>query len=192
LPVSALNTTFNGIEFGSANRTALISVQALFITPRTMTRPETLWVLDTGRPTIMSAMGVPSMPYGQPGGPKLVAFNITGGNDTAYASYTFPATVHYPDSYMNDVRFDLRANVSGTAGKGIAYIVDSSNEGRPGFIMLDLGTGESWRRLSEDPSVLRVNQNVPTYQERPWYFRQLGMPIGYQQEGLDGYATSPR
>lgn len=57
--------------------------------------------------------------------------------------------------------------------------------------MLDLGTGESWRRLSEDPSVLRVNQNVPSYVRRPFYFDQLGMPVGYQQEGLDGIQITP-
>jgi len=81
--------------------------------------------------------------------------------------------------------------VSGTSGHGVGYFVDSSNEGRPGFIMLDLGTGESWRRLSEDPSVLRVNQNVPSYLRRPFYFDQLGMPVGYQQEGLDGIQITP-
>jgi hypothetical protein len=42
LPANALNTTFNGIQFGSANSTALISVQALYITPATSSRPETL------------------------------------------------------------------------------------------------------------------------------------------------------
>ena len=81
--------------------------------------------------------------------------------------------------------------MSGTSGHGVGYFVDSSNEGRPGFIMLDLGTGESWRRLSEDPSVLRVNQNVPSYLRRPFYFDQLGMPVGYQQEGLDGIQITP-
>lgn len=30
---------------------------------------------------------------------------------------------------MNDVRFDLRTNLSDTTGEGIAYIVDSSDEG---------------------------------------------------------------
>ena len=70
-------------------------------------------------------------------------------------------------------------------------MVDSSNEGRPGFIMLDLGTGESWRRLTQDPSVLRVQQDLPSYMSRPRYFNQLGMPIGYQQEGLDGIQLTP-
>lgn len=83
---------------------------------------------------------------------------------------------------MNDLRFDLRANVSGTSGHGIAYIDDSSNEGRPGFIMVDLGTGESWRRLNEDFSVLRGANDVPSYQGRPFYFKQKGSPVGWQLE----------
>ncbi|KAH0283084.1 hypothetical protein M436DRAFT_51619 [Aureobasidium namibiae CBS 147.97] len=188
LPVDSLNTTWNGIAFGSGNSSAFVSVQALYITPQTSTRPETLWILDTGRPTVHSAAGDPSMPYAQPGGPKLMAISLA--NDTIYKTYTFPSTVHYPDSYLNDLRFDLRANVSGTAGEGIAYLVDSSNEGRNAMIMVDLKTGESWRRLNQDHSVLRVPNDVPTYFGKPFYFKQLGMPISWQQEGLDGLQLS--
>ncbi|KAI9725358.1 MAG: hypothetical protein M1828_003208 [Chrysothrix sp. TS-e1954] len=191
LPPSMINTTFNGIPFGSANKSGLISVQALYITPQTANRPETLWAIDTGRPTIHNAQGDPMEVYGQPGGPKLIGFNITGQNDTAYETFTFPSDVYYPDSYFNDLRFDLRPDTPGTSGKGIAYLVDSSDEGRPGFIMLDLGTGESWRRLSEDPSVLRVNWNVPSYQGRPFYYEPKGMPINTLREGLDGIQISP-
>ncbi|KAL9087302.1 MAG: hypothetical protein Q9159_003722 [Coniocarpon cinnabarinum] len=200
LPANALNTSWNGIDFGSGNSSALINVQALEITPALPQRPETLWLLDTGRPTIHDANNNPSMPYAQPGGPKIVAVNITsndgGGangshNDTVYAVYTFPSTVHYPDSYMNDLRFDLHSDVSGTSGHGICYIVDSSNEGRPGFIMLDLGTGESWRRLNQDPSVLRGPWNIPSYVGNPFYLRQKGMPLTGQLEGLDGIQLSP-
>lgn len=190
-----LNTTFNGIDFGSGNTSALISVQALYITPETASRPETLWLLDTGRPTIHNSMGDPSMPYAQPGGPKVVAVSLS--NNTAYATYTFPASVHYPDSFLNDLRFDLRPS-NGSTGTGmmsfpdgVAYLVDSSNEGRPGFIMLDLATGNSWRRLSEDISVLRVPNNVPSYFNKPFYYRAKGMPISWQQEGLDGIQLSP-
>jgi sugar lactone lactonase YvrE len=191
LPVSELNTSWNGIPFGSGNSSAFISVQALYITPESNAtgRPETLWALDTGRPTIHNAQGDPSMPYAQPGGPKLVAISLA--NDTIYQTFTFPPTVHYPDSYLNDLRFDLRPNVTGTSGQGIAYIVDSSDEGRPGFIMLDLGTGESWRRLTQDRSVLRGFNDVPSYVGRPFYFEQLGQPIRWQQEGLDGIQITP-
>lgn len=186
LPVDQLNTSWHGIDFGSGNSSAFISVQAVYVTPRSNAtgRPETLWALDTGRPTIHNGQGDPSMPYAQPGGPKLVAISLA--NNSIYETFTFPSTVHYPDSYLNDLRFDLRPNVTGTSGKGIAYLVDSSNEGRPGFIMVDLGTGESWRRLTQDKSVLRGQQDVPSYQGHPFYFRQLGQPVNWQQEGLDG------
>lgn len=189
LPVSQLNTTWNGIPFGSGNSTGLISVQAVYITSKSANRPETLWAIDTGRPTIHNGQGEPSMPYAQPGGPKLVAISLD--NDTVYETFTFPADVHYPDSYLNDLRFDFNPNLSGTSGKGIAYLVDSSNEGRPGFIMVDLGTGESWRRLDQDKSVLRGENDVPSYQGRPFYFRQKGSPISWQKEGLDGLQISP-
>ncbi|KAJ4364489.1 hypothetical protein N0V83_009083 [Neocucurbitaria cava] len=188
LPVSHLNTSWNGIQFGSGNSTGLISVQALYITPENPRRPETLWVVDTGRPTIMGEGGMPVMPYAQPGGPKIIAISLT--NDTVYATYTFPSSVHYPDSYMNDIRFDLRANIT-ASGHGIAYIVDSSDEGRPGFIMLDLGTGSSWRRLTQHPSVLRVDRDVPSYQGQPFYQHSIGIPIQTLREGLDGLQISP-
>lgn len=128
------------------------------------------------------------MPYAQPGGPKILAISLT--NNTIYATYTFPVTTHYPDSYMNDIRIDLRPNLTST-GAGIAYIVDSSDEGRPGFIILDLGTGESWRRLTRHASVLRVPDNVPSYQGNPFYQRTPGMPISHLQEALDGLQISP-
>jgi sugar lactone lactonase YvrE len=188
LPVSQLNTTWNGIPFGSNNATGLISVQALYITPQNARRPETLWVVDTGRPTIMDESGAPTMPYAQPGGPKIVGISLA--NDSVYATYTFPASVHFPDSYMNDIRFDLRPNIT-ASGQGVAYIVDSSDEGRPGFIVLDLGSGESWRRLTQHPSVLRVDRDVPSYQGIPFYQRSIGTPIQTLREGLDGVQLSP-
>ncbi|KAF4305244.1 putative major royal jelly protein [Botryosphaeria dothidea] len=55
LPVSVLNTSYNGIPFGSADSNGLISVQALYITSKTSDRDETLWALDTGRASIMDS-----------------------------------------------------------------------------------------------------------------------------------------
>ena len=188
LPPDQLNTSWNGIPFGSSNASAFISVQAVYITSGNAQRPETLWAIDTGRPTVHNAQGDPSMPYAQPGGPKLVAISLA--NNSIYNTYTFPASVHYPDSYLNDLRFDLNPNLSDTSGQGVAYLVDSSNEGRPGFIMVDLGTGESWRRLTQDASVLRGENDVPSYQGHPFYLRQSGMPIQWQLEGLDGIQLS--
>jgi hypothetical protein len=93
LPPDTLNTIANGIPFGSNNATAFISVQALFITPETDNRKETLWALDTGRP-IVTEDGKVSTPYGAPGGPKLVAIDLS--TDSISKIYTFPPDVHYP------------------------------------------------------------------------------------------------
>ncbi|OTB03818.1 hypothetical protein M426DRAFT_169846 [Hypoxylon sp. CI-4A] len=176
-PPLGLYTTNNGITFGSNDANYFISVQALYVTP-----DDTLWVLDTGRPTINQSETI-SMPYAAPGGPKLVAIDLS--TNSINKTYTLPSTVHYPDSYMNDLRFDLRPNVTESGG-GIAYIVDSSNEGRTGFIMIDLATGESWRQLSQHPSTQVISENVPSYQGLPFYLRQKGHPLGFQEEGLDG------
>jgi sugar lactone lactonase YvrE len=112
-------------------------------------------------------------------------------SNTVYRTYTFPADVHYPDSYLNDLRFDFNPDLSDTSGEGIAYLVDSSNEGRPGFIMVDLASGKSWRRLTQDPSVLRTPNTVPTYFGKPFHFHLPGQPISWPQEGLDGIQLSP-
>lgn len=176
-PPGGLSTEINGVVFGSTDQTHFVSVQALYVTP-----DDTLWVLDTGRPTI-NQTGRIGIPYAAPGGPKLVAINLA--NNSIAKTYTLPSDVHYPDSYMNDLRFDMRPNVTASGG-GLAYIVDSSNDGRPGFIMIDLGTGESWRQLDQHPSVLRVSEDVPSYNGIPSYFRQHGHPLDFQQEGLDG------
>ncbi|KAI1383731.1 major royal jelly protein-domain-containing protein [Hypoxylon trugodes] len=176
-PLQGLYTSSNGITFGSNDASHFVSVQALYVTP-----DDTLWVLDTGRPTINQSQRI-SMPYAIPGGPKLVAVNLT--TNSISKTYTLPETVHYPDSYMNDLRFDLRPNATESGG-GIAYIVDSSNEGRNGFIMIDLATGESWRQLNQHPSTQVVPEDVPSYQGIPFYLRQNGHPLGFQEEGLDG------
>ena len=48
VPVSDLGNKTSGVNFATNNSTAFISVQALIITSKTDSRPETLWVLDTG------------------------------------------------------------------------------------------------------------------------------------------------
>lgn len=87
-----------------------------------------------------------------PGGPKIIGFYLNGTN---FATYTFPANVVYADSSINDVRFDLR-------GGGYAYLTDSSPN-RPGLIVLDMATGQSWRHLDNHQSVTPDNGFVPVY-----------------------------
>lgn len=92
--------------------------------------------------------------------------------------------------YLNDARIDLRPNVT-TAGQGIAYITDSSQEGRNGLIILDLGTGESWRHLNGHPSVRAEQQNVKTVWGEPvYYIPGPSLPFAYDSTGADGIALA--
>lgn len=81
---------------------------------------DTLWILDTGR-VISLSDPLHAMLASQPGGPKLIAVNIT--SNTVMRTYTFPADVALPYSYLNDVRFDRSPSLSGINGtKGVAYV----------------------------------------------------------------------
>lgn len=157
----------------SKDSSHLINVQALYVDPA-----GSLWVLDTGRPTIMVDRN-PVMAYATVGGPKLIKL---GSNGSFEQTFTFDGTVHYPDSYMNDVRFDLRHNIT-KSGKGVAYIVDSSNEGRNAFIVLDLGTGKAHRRLENHPTVLNNYLNRPSYYGKPFYTVTPGQSVWSNKEG---------
>ncbi|KAL1859869.1 hypothetical protein Plec18170_001815 [Paecilomyces lecythidis] len=185
VPPDERTQNVDGILFGSNNHTGLISVQALYITPQTDRRPETLWVLDVGRPNV-GPTG--EMAYALPGGTKLVAINLD--NDTVADVYTFPSTVNYPDSSLNDLRFDLRPNAT-ESGKGIVYFSDESPEGRNGVVMLDLGTGESWRQLDLHPSTRGAYDVVPSYQGVPFYQWAKGSPFKHLTQGCDGIQLDP-
>jgi len=142
-----------------------------------------LWVLDTGRVeepngTLVNAVF---------GGPKLVGINLN--NNTVFQTILFPQTVAYADSYLNDVRFDLRANLT-ASGKGVAYITDSSSQGRTGLIIVDLGTGESWRHLDNSPFVQPERQFLAYVWGRPLYGYMPGLPEAFLTFGVDGIALS--
>ena len=80
-----------------------------------------------------------------PGGPKLVCVDLT--RDEVVQTILFPPDVALPTTYLNDVRFDLRRGETGAA-----FITDSSDQGPNGIVVVDLATGESWRRLHEHSS----------------------------------------
>ena len=65
-----------------------------------------LWILDTGR--VLTPDGKTLVPSSY-GGPKLIG--VTLSNNTVFQTILFPQDVAFPDSYPNDVRFDLRATV---------------------------------------------------------------------------------
>lgn len=117
----------------------------------------------------------------------MVGVNLS--NNTVFQTIVFPTTVAYGTSYLNDVRFDLRPNMT-ASGKGVAYITDSSNEGTTGLITVDLGTGESWRHLDSTRYVQPETQFVAYVWGRPLYSYTAGQPESYLRFGVDGIALS--
>ncbi|KAH9872063.1 hypothetical protein J1614_006324 [Plenodomus biglobosus] len=143
-----------------------------------------LWILDTGRAQTSSGTLVPA----SPGGPKLISINIT--SHQTLQTIVFPPTVAFPDSYLNDIRLDLRAS-STPSGKGIAYITDSSSEGRNGIVVVDLATGESWRHLDGIAEVRAQRGFVPFVWGQPlYYIPGPGRPLTTVPLGSDGIALS--
>lgn len=143
-----------------------------------------LWILDTGRSLTPEGVLVPAVT----GGPKLIGVDIT--SDTVIQTITFPDTVAYPTSYLNDVRFDLRASLT-SSGKGVAYITDSSSAGRNGIVIVDLGTGESWRHLDGVAEVRAERGFVPYVWGQPlYYIPGPGEPLATVPLGSDGIALS--
>ncbi|KAF2098335.1 hypothetical protein NA57DRAFT_40469 [Rhizodiscina lignyota] len=140
-PGGSINYTTNPPS-GANYPNYLIGVQSVVVDPA-----DRLWILDTGRALLPDSSAlVPS----SPGGPKLIGVDLH--DNKIFKTILFPPTVAYADSYLNDIRFDLRSSLT-SSGKGIGYITDSSTEGRNGLIVVDLGSGESWRYLDTNPTV---------------------------------------
>ncbi|KAK4991457.1 hypothetical protein LTR50_001849 [Elasticomyces elasticus] len=156
----------------------LIGVQSVVVDPH-----DRLWILDTGRVSTNNGTLVPAS-YG---GPKLIGVNLS--NNTVFQTIVFPTTVAFADSYLNDVRFDLRPNIT-SSGKGVAYITDSSVEGRNGIVIVDLGTGESWRHLTGAAQTRPEQEFVAYVWGVPIYQFQPGGPFTYSSFGSDGIALS--
>ena len=158
----------------------LIGVQSVVIDPL-----DRLWILDTGRAAMQNGTNVPA----SVGGPKLIGVNLT--NNTIFKTIVFPPNVAYSDSYINDIRFDLRSSVA-ASGQGVGYITDSSQEGRNGIIIVDLGTGSSWRHLDATSYVRPETGFLPFIWGEAVYSLPIGpsMPISQGSFGADGIALS--
>jgi hypothetical protein len=127
----------------------------------------------------MNGTNVPS----SVGGPKLIGVNLT--NNTIFKVIVFS------DSYTNEIRSDLRPSVT-ASGQGIGYITNSSQEGRNGIIIVDLGTGESWRQLDGTSYVHPETGFLPFIWGDSVYSLPNGptMPISQDTFGADGIALS--
>jgi len=84
---------------------------------------------------------------------------------------------------LNEVRVDLSNN--------IAYIADSSPEGRNGLIVVDLPSGLAWRHLERHPATTSSFSFVPTYQSLVFYVRppNNGM-VQKESDGLNAIQYS--
>jgi sugar lactone lactonase YvrE len=93
---------------------------------------------------------------------------------------------------MNDVRFDLRiGSPAGVDGiHGTAYITDSSEKGPTGFVIVDLATGQSWRKLDNTASVKPEPGFVMFAKGRPLYKTEPGQPVKASSFSNDSLAIS--
>ncbi|WP_210505586.1 L-dopachrome tautomerase-related protein [Naasia sp. SYSU D00057] len=150
---------------------ALVSVQSIVVDP-----VDRLWILDTGSPLFQPTAH---------GGPKLVCVDLD--TDEVAQVILFDEHVALPTTYLNDVRFDLRRNEA-----GVAYITDSSDQGRNGIIVVDLATGDSWRRLDDHPSTKAepADRFAPVVEGRVFRERTPEGEVSPVAMGADGIAIS--
>jgi sugar lactone lactonase YvrE len=111
-------------------------------------------------------------------------------NMTTIKKILFPQNIALPTTYLNDVRFDLRRGK-----EGIAYITDSAQNGPDEIIVVDLASGESWRRLNDHPSTKAegLPMFLPIVEGRPFLVKQQqesGTTKLAANMGSDGMAIS--
>jgi sugar lactone lactonase YvrE len=163
---------FPNEEINTPNREkaaeTLLSVQSVVVDPKNR-----LWILDTGRiewaPTVER-------------GAKLIGVDLQ--TNKVFKVIIFPPTVALPQTYLNDVRFDLRKGEEGTA-----YITDSSGE-NPGIIVVDLKSGNSIRRLTNHESTKPLPDFVSLVEGRPLMVRPPKGKPEPLKVGADGIAIS--
>jgi sugar lactone lactonase YvrE len=156
---------------GDDDAQAFVSVQSIVVDPA-----DRLWVLDTGSPMFRPT---------RPGGPKLVRVDLD--TDRVAQVITFPPEVAPATTYLNDVRFDLRRGEA-----GIAYLTDSAGDGPNGIVVVDLASGESWRRLHDHPSTKAepLHRFQPVVEGQPLLRRPPDGPPQPLTLGSDGIAIT--
>lgn len=144
----------------------LSSVQSVVVDAQ-----DRLWILDPAAPGLSTRIA---------GAAKLVAIDLR--TDQVVRTIVIPPSVALDSTYLNDVRFDLRAGQ-----EGVAYITDSSLTGPGGIIVVDLASGRSWRRLtghpstSADPGFTAIVEGEPLAQRSPG---QAPRPFRVASDGI--------
>lgn len=124
-----------------------------------------LWVVDPAAPNAQEIVK---------DGPKVVQIDLV--SNKVKRAYLVPPDVAGPKSYLNDIR---------VAPDGrYAYLTDSGAPG--GLVVLEIGSGKSWRMLSDAPSTRADPGVTVTTDGRP-----LLRPDGQRPEiNADGIALS--
>lgn len=161
-PNQAMNTVPNPESLSpSERRDVLVAVQAVHTD-----RKGRIWILDTGNPGFAGVLE---------DGAKLIMVNPSTGR--VERTYAFDSSIARPNSYLNDVRIDIRYER--------AYITDS---GIGGLVVVDLDTAEARRVLDGHPSTLAEPDFTPVIGGRAFVDPQTGQP---PQIHADGIALSP-
>ncbi len=167
-PLAFPNTALNQQGSVSTQENRIVSAQSVVIDPS----GNHLWIVDTGslRPQPISY-----------GGPKLIQVNLET-NEVIRKILIEPDALK-PDTYLNDVRF-----LFNTTAASYAFISDSSPEG--GIIVVNLASGESWRRLSGTSFTRSDPSFVPVVEAEVLMIRELGKSAKPFKVGSDGIAVS--
>jgi sugar lactone lactonase YvrE len=123
-PVAYPNAAWNDWHPGEDPHARFVRVNALRVGP-----DGALWIVDVGAP----GLGQPKLAHG----PKLVKVDLAANAVTRI--YDLDAVTN-DKSFIDDVRFH----------GSTAFVTDA---GRPGVIVLDLGSGQARRILDGDPSM---------------------------------------
>jgi sugar lactone lactonase YvrE len=148
----------------------LVSVQSVVIDPL-----DRLWILDTATINMGPTLS---------GGPKLLCVDLS--SNKVVKRINFPDNVALRSTYLNDVRFDLNRRPAGTA-----FITDSGEKSPNGIIVVDLASGQSWRKLDNDPSVKADDNFTPTVEGEKLMVREPGKPPQPIKMASDGIAIDP-
>ena len=156
------NEKINRCDKGNQQE-CFVSVQSVVVDPK-----DRLWVLDTG------SVGFGPTTYG---GPKMVGIDLQ--TNQVFKTIIFPQEIALANTYLNDVRFDLRRGT-----EGFAFITDS---GANAIIVVDLASGKSWRRLNDHPSTKPEKGFLGMVEGRPLYLyipNQKPFPLAVGADGI--------
>jgi sugar lactone lactonase YvrE len=127
-----------------------ISVQSIV-----MDSKDRLWIFDIGY-----AKSGPA----RPGGPKLVCVDLR--RNEVVKTVVLPGEVVLPATFLNEGRIHL-----GRGEAGMIFIADS---GTNAFIVVDLTTGDAWRRLTDHSSMKAEPGFLPIVEGKPLMVRPPG------------------